>query len=96
MKQLIALVAFVLSIPVSVLGQDSAGVFLEPEALTAAPPQLVLNLFDDATFAALIDEVSPTDAGYALTGRLDGVALGPPPPPRPRVSRHVSALVLSA
>jgi len=109
MKHLVALVAFVLSIPVPVLGQDSAGVFLEPEALTvapqddagvlrsrivnidfdrldaardavagagAAPPQLELNLFDDATFTALIDEVSPTDAGYALTGRLDGVALG--------------------
>ena len=110
MKQLVALVAFLMWIPVPVLGQGGPGVFLEPEALTAAPqddagvlrsrivnidfdlleaardavagapagpPQLVLNLFDDATFTALIDEVSLMDAGYALIGRLDGVALGP-------------------
>ena len=37
MKQLVALVAFMMWIPVPVLGQGGPGVFLEPEALTAAP-----------------------------------------------------------
>ena len=37
MKHLVALVAFMMWIPVPVLGQGGPGVFLEPKALTAAP-----------------------------------------------------------
>lgn len=37
MKHLVALVAFLMWIPVPVLGQGGPGVFLEPEALTTAP-----------------------------------------------------------
>ena len=38
--------------------------------------RLPFNLFDDTTFVAIVDEVTRTGSGFALAGRLDGVALG--------------------
>ena len=38
--------------------------------------RLVFNLFDDAMFDAIVDEVTGTGSGYALAWRLDGVELG--------------------
>ena len=37
---------------------------------------LVLNLFDDAVFTGIIEDVEATSAGHALRGRLEGVGLG--------------------
>ena len=38
--------------------------------------ELVLNLFDDTVFRALVEQRAETDTGYVLTGRLDGVPFG--------------------
>ncbi len=37
---------------------------------------LTLNLFEDAVFPASVEHSTPTRAGYALTGRLEGVPFG--------------------
>ena len=46
-------------------------------AESATNPPLVLNLFDDVVFFGIVERTAPTySGGYALFGRLDGVALG--------------------
>ena len=37
---------------------------------------LTLNLFDDVGFSVVVDRLTPTESGYALSGRLDGVPFG--------------------
>ena len=39
-------------------------------------PELRLNLFEDAVFSTVVERVTPTASGYAVSGRLDGVPLG--------------------
>ena len=46
------------------------------DSASAAPPILVLNLFDDVTFAGIVEHLEPTSSGHALQGRLDGVKFG--------------------
>ena len=37
---------------------------------------LTLNLFDDVVLSAVVDQTTPTSAGYSLSGRIDGTGLG--------------------
>lgn len=37
---------------------------------------LVLNLFDDTVFKAIIERTDPTSAGYSLAGGIDGIEFG--------------------
>ena len=38
---------------------------------------LTLNLFDDASFTGLVEQVAPTfSGGYSLSGRLAGIEMG--------------------
>ena len=41
-----------------------------------AEVDLVLNVFDDAIYKAIIEKTDPTSAGYSLAGRLDGIEFG--------------------
>ena len=41
-----------------------------------ALPILRLNLMDDVVLTAVIEQTEPTSAGYALSGRIDGVPAG--------------------
>ena len=41
----------------------------------APAPTLTLNLFDDVTLVAVIEQSTPTASGYALAGRIDGAEL---------------------
>ena len=46
-------------------------------AETAPPGVLRLNIFDDASFTGLVENVAPTfSGGYSLSGRLAGVEMG--------------------
>ena len=52
-------------------------VFTTASPLAEPPPRkLLLNLFDDVVFTAVVQHVEPTPAGYALWGGLEGVELG--------------------
>jgi len=44
-----------------------------PGVQAGARPTLVLNLFDDASFAAVLDRVDAADAGFTWVGHIPGV-----------------------
>jgi hypothetical protein len=66
MKQLVALVAFMMWIPVPVLGQGEPGVFLEPEALA------ITSQAGDCTYS--INPTSATVAAAATNGTVSVTA----------------------
>ena len=66
MKQLVALVAFMMWIPVPVLGQGEPGVFLEPEALA------ITSQAGDCTYS--ISPTSATVAAAATNGTVSVTA----------------------
>ena len=66
MKQLVALVAFLMWIPVPVLGQGEPGVFLEPEALA------ITSQAGDCTYS--INPTSATVAAAATNGTVSVTA----------------------
>ena len=58
------------------IAQVTSPVVGPKDSASAAPPILVLNLFDDVTFAGIVEHLEPTSSGHALQGRLDGVKFG--------------------
>ena len=54
----------------ALLSRPARSVGIEGEDQFAVP--LVLNLFEDATYAAVFEETGTTSSGYSLSGRIEG------------------------